>query len=147
MKELIIHLDGVDKVGKDAIKKELVKVSNGKFLVVVRSFLSQIVYSKIYKREIDSHFFINKMKKLAKDEDYYFFYLKATEDVLKKRFKKHNEKDLKEEDIKYHIATFNDIVDYINTSNFWKIKINIIDTSNKTVKQAVKEIIKICSNE
>ena len=53
MKEHIVILDGVDKTGKDTIKDCLVRLSNGKILVIVRSFISQIVYSRIYKRNIN----------------------------------------------------------------------------------------------
>ena len=58
----IVHLDGVDKTGKDSIKTEIVKQSNGRVLVVARSFLSQIAYNRIYNRFIDESFFIQKMK-------------------------------------------------------------------------------------
>ena len=58
MVHAIIHLDGVDKTGKDSIKTEIVILSNGRILVVARSFLSQIVYYRIYNRFIDESFFI-----------------------------------------------------------------------------------------
>ena len=42
----IIHIDGPDKTGKDSIRRDVVKKSKGTSLVYVRSFLSQIVYSR-----------------------------------------------------------------------------------------------------
>ena len=85
----IVHLDGVDKTGKDSIKTEIVKQSNGRVLVVARSFLSQIAYNRIYNRFIDESFFIQKMKKLQRDKDYHFIYLEANKKDLEKRFQRH----------------------------------------------------------
>ena len=52
MKAEIIHIDGPDKTGKDSIRREVVKSGKGSYLVYVRSFLSQIVYGRIYNRNI-----------------------------------------------------------------------------------------------
>jgi len=138
MKEHIVILDGVDKTGKDTIKDCLVKQSDGKILVVVRSFISQIVYSRLYKRNINESFFIKKMRDLYYDSNYTFFYLTASKNELIKRFEKHNEQDL---DIKYidkHIKTFNDILNEMKNSG---MHIKYIDTTDKTPDDTAKDII------
>ena len=138
MNEHIIILDGVDKTGKDTIKDCLVKQSGGKILVVVRSFISQIVYSRLYKRNINESFFIKKMRDLYYDGNYTFFYLTASKNELIKRFEKHNEQDL---DIKYidkHIKTFNDVLNEMKNSG---MRIKYIDTTSRTPDDTAEDII------
>ena len=136
----IVHLDGVDKTGKDSIKNEIVKQSNGRVLVVARSFLSQIAYNRIYNRFIDESFFIQKMKKLQRDKDYHFIYLEANKKDLEKRFQRHNEDDLKIQDINYHIHIFENIIQELKEH---KIEIKKINTSNYNIKHTVEEILKL----
>ena len=138
MKEHIVILDGVDKTGKDTIKDCLVKQSNGKILVIVRSFISQIVYSRIYKRNINESFFIEKMKNLYNDGNYTFFYLTARKDELIKRFKKNNEQDLDIKHIDSHFKVFNDVLNKMDNSGIY---INHIDTTDKTPDDAARDII------
>jgi len=138
MKEHIVILDGVDKTGKDTIKDCLVKQSNGKILVIVRSFISQIVYSRIYKRNINESFFIEKMKNLYNDGNYTFFYLTARKDELIERFKKNNEQDLDIKHIDSHFKVFNDVLNKMDNSGIY---INHIDTTDKTPDDAARDII------
>jgi|TARA_Y100000310_G_scaffold273645_1_gene289202 hypothetical protein len=139
IKECCIILDGVDKTGKDSIKDEIIRQTDGKALVISRSFLSQIVYSRIYNRKINEKFFIEKMKELYEDKDYYFFYLEAEKSVLEKRFIKHNEKDLLINDIQKHIDTFEDVILQLEEHNMFIKKIN---STNYSVEESVKEILK-----
>lgn len=136
----IICLDGVDKTGKDTIRRELVKSSNGNYLVIVRSFISQIVYSRIYNRNIDEDWFFVKMKEFQKC-DMEFIVLTATEEELKKRFEINNELDLDKKDILYHDSVFKDVIN--KAMYMYNINIKIIDTTNKTINQTVKEIEEI----
>ena len=138
MKEHIVILDGVDKTGKDTIKEWIVKQSNGKILVIVRSFISQIVYSRIYKRNINESFFIEKMRNLYHDGNYTFFYLTARKDELIKRFKKNNEQDLGIKHIDKHFKAFNDVLNKIDDSGVY---INHIDTTDKTPYGSARDII------
>ena len=54
----IIHIDGPDKTGKDSIRRQVVKNAKGTTLVYIRSFLSQIVYSRLYNRKINEDWFL-----------------------------------------------------------------------------------------
>jgi len=138
MKEHIVILDGVDKTGKDTIKDYLVKQSDGKILVIVRSFISQIVYSRIYKRNINESFFIEKMRNLHHDGNYTFFYLTTRKDELIKRFKKNNEQDLDIKHIDSHFKVFNDVLNKIDDAGIY---INHIDTTDKTPDETTRDII------
>jgi len=137
MKECIILLDGIDKSGKTSILKALVKRSNGKLLVIDRSFISQIVYSRIYNRQINEKFFIDQAK-IAFQNGYKFFIITANTDIIEKRFKICNEKDLDISDIFMHKQVLFNVLNDFNENG---IKINIIDTSYKSIDESVGEII------
>lgn len=136
----IICLDGVDKTGKDTIRRELVKSSNGNYLIIVRSFISQIVYSRIYNRNIDEDWFFAKMKEFQ-ECGMEFIVLTATEEELKKRFEINNELDLDKKDILYHDSVFKGVIN--KAMYVYNINIKFIDTTNKTINQTVIEIEEI----
>ena len=127
IKECIIALDGIDKTGKDTIKRELIKKSNGKILILNRAFISQIAYNRIYNRNIHETFFFENIEKYA-NLGMMFFYLKSDKDILKKRFIQHNEKDLNIEDIVYHQNVFEQVIKDIN-KKYKNIIINKINTT------------------
>ena len=137
MREKIIHLDGVDKTGKDTIKDNLIKLSNGRYMIIVRSYISQIVYSNIYKRDININFFINKMIQAYNNGEYFFFLDASTETIIK-RFIYHNEKDLIIDDINKHKKYFYDVIDILKEKN---IIINIIDTTFNSIQESCNLIL------
>lgn len=108
IKPAIIHLDGIDKSGKDTVRKQLVNDSKGNYLVYVRSFLSQIAYSRIYNRNIDEEYFFEKIRK-EYEIGAKFFLLFCSEDVFRKRYIQHNETDLDIDDFKKHSRVFIDV--------------------------------------
>jgi len=129
----IIHIDGPDKTGKDTVRDIIVKQSEGNYLVVVRSYISQIVYSRLYKRKINEVFFWNKLK------DEYgagtkFFVLLCNIQTATERFKKHNEKDLHISDFEKHQNMFKEVCDEAALKG---IDITRIDTSNCTPNDVV----------
>ena len=140
LKHGIIHLDGVDKTGKDSVRREIIKLSNGKILVVVRSYISQIVYSRIYNRNINEKYFVNKMKK----DNSFFVYLITDINEIKKRFVKHNEKHLKLNDIEKHVLIFNNVVEELKNRG---ILIVNIDTTNLKSNLTAKKVLNAYNNK
>lgn len=135
-KECIIHIEGADKTGKDTVRNEIVKQSQGKVLVIVRSYVSQIVYSRIYKREINENFFFNKML-IDYNNGHNFIFLSAEQKDAEKRFLEHQETDLKIEDFTMHQKIFKSV---ISDSARFGIYFKCINTSENNLEQTVKLI-------
>ncbi len=143
MNNFCIHIDGIDKSGKDSVKREIVKLSGGSVLIYNRSYISQIAYSIIYKRINYADYFVKRAI-----QDYNlgdkFFYLDVSRKEIIKRIIDTNEKDITKDDITYHKKVFKNVIDLFKNN---KIKVYKIDTTNKTINECAKEIIKILQNE
>jgi len=143
IKPVLIHIDGPDKTGKDSIRRDVVHKLEGKGLVYVRSFLSQIVYSRLYNRNIDEHWFFMQWL-AAKMRGEKFFFVDCSYELVKERFIKHNESDLDIKDWKDHRRVFYDVLKLAETN--YNIDICRIDTTKDTISQSgnniIKEIIK-----
>lgn len=137
IKEQCIELDGSDKSGKSSIRKRIIQVSNGKILVFVRTYISQILYSRIYNRNINEKFFIEEMKKVQNIGHKFFLITADTKDI-EQRFIKHNETDMSINDIDLHKFEINKIVSELENEG---IIIPRINTTSKTVDESVNEII------
>ena len=124
----IIHLDGPDKTGKDTQRDMLVKRSEGKYLVIVRSYLSQIVYSRIYNRDINENFFWDKLMHAYHVNGEQFYVLSCTEETAKKRFIDANEKDIHINEFLKHLGMFFEVVDEANEK--CGVDIKIISTNS-----------------
>lgn len=124
-----IILEGVDRTGKDSIRHEIVKQSNGKIVVMCRSYISQIVYSRIYGRNINEKEYFDLIKK-TKKLGYEYYILTADLNILLERFKQTNEPMI---DIKRDLNAFNNIAKELN--------IKVINTSFKTPSELAREII------
>lgn len=129
----IIHIDGPDKTGKDTVRDMLVKSAKGNYLVYVRSYISQIVYSRLYSRKINEQFFWNALV-----TDYSngakFFILTCSEEKAAERFIKHDEKDIKITEFIKHQKAF---LKFAEEAGELGVIINIIDTSNITPEESV----------
>lgn len=53
LKVFNIELDGIDKCGKDSVRPYVFYLEPGKYLCRARGLISQIVYAKLYKRNIE----------------------------------------------------------------------------------------------
>jgi len=137
MEAEIIHIDGPDKTGKDSIRREIVKLGKGNYLVYVRSFLSQIVYSRLYNRNINEDYFFECWSYAANILDNKFFFIDCSYELVKERFIKHSEDDLDIKDWKKHRDVFCDVIEEAEKLG---IKINRIDTTKDTIKQSAKNI-------
>lgn len=105
----IVTLEGVDKCGKDSVKDEIVKQSDGNVLVMCRTFISQIVYGRIYARNVNENYFFEHAKKFF-DLGVKFIYLEASVDALRHRFEIHNEDDVHIDKIQIHINMFQQVM-------------------------------------
>jgi len=132
----IIHIDGPDKTGKDSIRRQVVKNAKGTTLVYIRSFLSQIVYSRLYNRKINEDWFFAKWK-LAYNLGEEFYFVDCSYELVKERFIKHDEDDLDIKDWKKHRSVFYDVIQEAETVG---IKINRIDTTTDTISQSANKI-------
>ena len=139
MKAEIIHIDGPDKTGKDSIRREVVKSGKGSYLVYVRSFLSQIVYGRIYNRNINESFFFECWSHAANIMDNKFFFIDCDYELVKERFIKHNEDDLDISDWKKHRDIF---LEVICEAERMGISIQRIDTAEDSVEESAKCLIK-----
>lgn len=138
MYQRIITLDGIDKTGKDTIKDAVVAQSGGRILVIARSYISQIAYSRIFNRQIDEGFFIDAMC-----DDFgngrLFFYLIADDSVIASRFDIKNEIDINKSDIALHKKIFGEVVDELRRA----VEIITIDTSEDSINDIVQKIVSI----
>ena len=135
----IIHIDGPDKTGKDSVRREIVQLGKGNYLVYVRSFLSQIVYGRIYNRNINEDYFFQCWSHAANILDNKFFFIDCSYELIKERFIKHSEDDLDIKDWKKHRRVFYDV---IKEAEKFRIKIKRVDTTIDTIKQSAKKIKK-----
>jgi len=136
----IIHIDGPDKTGKDSIRRDVVQKLEGSGLVYVRSFLSQIVYSRLYKRDINEHwFFMQWLAAQMRGEK--FFFIDCAYEIVKERFLKHNEQDLDIKDWKEHRGVFYDVLKLADEQ--YKIEVNRIDTTIDSVNKSADKIVGI----
>ena len=128
----VIMIDGIDRTGKDSVKEEIIRQTNGNVIVFVRGFISQIAYSEIFDRDVDEVELYTQMKSFQKNERVEYVYLYASERVIFERCMETMEKPF---DIAYHLEVFEDVV---NKSFVPVLK---IDTTNKTISEIAKEII------
>jgi thymidylate kinase len=134
----VVSIDGVDKTGKDTVRDLLVKKTEGKVLVYVRSFISQIAYGRLYSRNIDERFFMNEM--LADDRrGRKFVVLTASKDMIARRCALTYETDLTTDDIQRHIDCFKSVV---SESIRAGVDVITIDTSHSSALDTVDELIK-----
>jgi thymidylate kinase len=128
----VIILDGIDRTGKDSVKEEIIRQTNGNVIVFVRGFISQIAYSEIFDRDVDEIELFTQMKSFQKNEFVEYVYLYASEQEIQRRCLETKEKPF---DIGYHLQVFNDVVDKCFAD------VRKIDTTSKTIQQVAKEAL------
>lgn len=134
----IIHIDGIDRTGKDTLRKEVVKRTNGQYLVIVRSFISQIVYNRIYKRNINENFFWDRFIHANNACDEKFFYLYCDRKVIAQRIEDTKEKDINVSQILEHEAIFKEVVE--EAIEDWGIDIFQINVTGMRVEDIFMQI-------
>ena len=136
----VVHLDGPDKVGKDTLRDAIIKVTNGEVLVFVRTHISQIVYSRLYNRQIEEQFFIDDMKHLQ-DLGHKFFYLKANLDTIKNRCIQHHEIDVNIADLEEHIRMFDRVVTELRHSGMTIFELYTDTSVVKTLSEFLASLL------
>ena len=139
IRETMITIEGIDKCGKDTVRDLIVKKTEGKVLVMVRTYLSQIVYPRINNKKINEIFFINRLIFDYETGHHHFFVLTASKEVIKKRCIEHNEKDISIDDIETHKKHFSDLIEELGIY----VKIHVIDTSSDKPEETADKIIDI----
>jgi len=134
----IAHFEGADKTGKDTLRDIIVKDSKGAYLIYVRSYISQIVYSRIYKRQIDEYFFWKRLKEDF-DKGDRFFYFECDLVSAKKRFEEHNEQDLSINDYELHQKTFQDVIQECLRHGIYVHQINTTSNSIEECCEMIKK--------
>lgn len=126
--------DSIDKCGKDSLIQEFHKATNFKFSAINRWSGTSFSYGKLYNRKLEYRDYILQDINLMNDG--LLVYLYASKDVLKKRFKEHNEKDI------------NLNKDYDKLKRYYErylsmtpLKAVKIDTGKNDIKKSVQLII------
>jgi len=132
----IIHIDGPDKTGKDTVRDIVVKQAKGNYLVYVRSFISQIIYSRLYNRKIDEKFFWERLKNEYLQGAKFFVFICMVEEV-EHRFKAHDEKDIHISEFEKHQEAF---LNFVQEAADKGVKIHVIDTSFATPQESAREL-------
>lgn len=133
-KNRVIHIEGTDRTGKDTFRSHLVKEGKGSTLIIVRSFISQVVYSRIYGRTIDEQWFVNQALELQK-LGHIFVYLKVNLDIVKQRIIDTNEEDVNIYQIEHHTQIFNEVVDFFKSNG---LKVIILDNTHQDLNLATR---------
>mgnify|MGYP001194610313 FL=1 len=88
-----VIFEGLDKVGKGTLEQGLLKATNYKHIVIDRGPVGYMVFDKLFNREtqLGNQAFIKQARKIGKNKDFLVVYCYASEDVVAKRLKEHNE--------------------------------------------------------
>ena len=85
----IIIFEGVDKIGKTTLKKHLEKITNYKYIMIDRLYMSAIVYEELKKRKNDIDYYLRSFKKLCDNFNVLLIYLRPLNiDNVKNNIKK-----------------------------------------------------------
>lgn len=132
----IVILTGVDKVGKTSIWEEINKQTKYKHFIIDRFVEGFLAYKELYNKPdelcnpIELELFDRKISELP----HILIHLDCSTEELTRRFKEHNEPWI---DIDKNRKIYEK---YVNKSPLQKIK---IDTTNRTAKDVVEELIKL----
>ena len=133
-----IEIEGVDKTGKDTVLKYIEQMTNYKYVLHARGFVSQIVYSKIYNRNYD-------YTKVANDNTNTLVeYLTSNKADLEIRHKISKEPKI---DINRDIEVFDNVIANLSNSGF---KILVFNTSYITpykIALAVLDFLEVVDND
>jgi len=129
----IIAFEGIDKTGKEIVKRYVDYLGNRKYVLVDRGIISNLVYNnKIFNRNY--YYDLNDFK------SWLFVYLIADETDIEIRCKLTNEQKY---DIKSHLNAFNSTIEELKEYGF---NILTINTSHTTPYDAAQEILKYIEN-
>ena len=94
MYDIIIY-EGLDRSGKTTTKKEMERLTNYKYIVIDRMYLSAICYEKIKNRKNDVNYYYDQFEKICKNFKVLIVYCKISDaSIIKNRVVNENEKVL-----------------------------------------------------
>jgi len=133
---MIILFDGCDKVGKGTLINAIHKVTDYEHVIFDRGIASNYVYGKFKKRKHPLEELLMYDEELSKHKFVKQIILVADKKDLIKRFKKHNETDLKLNEISKVLKLYNEY------SNITRIDTLVLDTSKNSLQSCVNQILK-----
>ena len=132
-----VIFEGLDKAGKTTLEWEFLKATNFKHIVIDRGPVGYMTFDKIFGREtkLGNQVFIKQARKVSKSQDFVVVYCYASEDVVAKRLKEHNE------ECPYNYGKAQKLL-RDNIKRFYsQDKVIEIDTSNMTPVECVELIV------
>jgi len=129
--ENFVILDSVDRAGKDSTYDRLIPLSGYRFQMCMRSPISNLVYARIYKRNINTGFYWNLLRHLLDFPNAHFIYLYANKEDLIKRCIATNETDLDPNTYDLHLNTFRDLINeavyfgIFNENNYYEVNTSL----------------------
>jgi hypothetical protein len=132
-----VIFEGLDKAGKTTLEWEFLKATNFKHVVIDRGPVGYMTFDKILGREtkLGNQVFIKQARKVSKSKDFVVVYCYASENVVTKRLKEHNE------ECPYNYSKAQKLL-RDNIKRFYsQDKVIEIDTSNMTPAECVELIV------
>ncbi len=127
----MIFFEGLDRIGKTTVKKELERITNYKYIMFDRGHLSAICYEKLKNRGNDILYYETQLNKLRNNFRIMIIYLRINNiEVIKKRVKDEKEEILLFDEVeklskiydKYIISIYNENEFYIrNVDNYLSV--------------------------
>lgn len=89
-KQTIVIFEGIDKSGKSTLLKKFNELTNYKYWVLDRGFVSSLVYNELFNRE-NKEEYLKLAKKMCKEFDIHIVYCYASYFDIQERLKNANE--------------------------------------------------------
>ena len=134
-KQPFLIFDSGDKAGKDSLIAAFHKATGFKYSAINRWSGTNFSYGKFFNRKLDYNFYFNQDFKIKNDA--LLIYLEAPQEILEKRFKEHNEKDI---DVKDYDRLKSHYEEYLKLTPLKFIRINTAEPIEKCVEK-IKEFI------
>lgn len=132
-----VIFEGLDKAGKGTLERGLLKATNYKHIVIDRGPVGYMVFDKLFNREtqLGNQVFIKQARKIGKNKDFLVVYCYASEDVVAKRLKEHNE------ECPYNYSKAQKLLRDNIKRYYGQDKVIKVDTSNMTPAECIELIV------
>ena len=132
-----VIFEGLDKAGKTTLEWEFLKATNFKHMVIDRGPIGYMTFDKLFNREtkLGNQDFIHQARKISKNQDFMIVYCHASEDVVAKRLKEHNE------ECPYNYGKAQKLYRN-NVRRFYRPEKTLeLDTTNRSIDECVELIV------
>jgi thymidylate kinase len=138
----MIFFEGLDRIGKTTVKKELEKLTNYKYIAFDRGHLSAICYEKLKERGNDLRYYESQFSKLRKEFKILVIYLRIDEiNIIKQRVVNEKEEILLFDEVEKLSKIFDNYIYSIYNKNEFLIKSVDNYLSVDRLKILAKEIV------